>query len=78
MLVGHRVGQRLAQRTGGQQQAVADAALVEDDDLRVARQAVVLKAVVGDHDVHRRVFAAQRARGGDAVVADEDRRSVRR
>ena len=68
-----RARQRLAQRAGRQQQPVADAALVEDDDLQVARQAVVLQAVVGDQDVDLGVRRAQGARSGHAVAADHHR-----
>ena len=46
---------RLAQWPGRQQPAVADAALVEQHDLDVARQRIVLQAVVGDDHVHFRM-----------------------
>ena len=60
---------RLAQRAGGQQQAVAEAALAVDDrDLDVARQRVVLQAVVAHQHVASRA-AEQRLGGGDAVGA---------
>jgi hypothetical protein len=49
---------RLAQRAGGQQPAVADAAVVEHADLDVARQRVVLQAVVADDDLRGRMRAS--------------------
>ena len=52
---------RLAQRPRRQQQAVADAALVEDDDLHVAVQAQVLQAVVGHQHVDVGMGRAQQA-----------------
>jgi hypothetical protein len=57
----HRAGPGLAQRAGGQQPAVAGAAVVEHADLDVARQRQVLQAVVADEHIHGR-GAAQQAR----------------
>ncbi len=52
---------RLAQRSGRQQQAVAEAARrVDDRDLDVARERVVLQSVVGDDHVDVRVRREQR------------------
>src|SRR5699024_7380236 len=57
----------LAQGAGGNQQAVAVAAAAVDDfDLDVTAQAVVLQAVVADHDVA--AGFDQGAGGGDAVA----------
>ena len=65
---------RLAQRPGGQQQAVAETArAVDHGDLDIAREAVVLQAVVADDDVAFGMRGEQRARGCNAVAADPDR-----
>ncbi len=61
-----RAFQRLAQRTGRQHEPVAERGLVDDRDLEVAAQAVVLQAVVADHDVAAGL--GQRLRRGDAVL----------
>ena len=60
---------RFAQRAGRQQPAVAVAAAAVDHlDLDVARQAVMLQAVVADHDVAAGL--GQRLRGGGTVAID--------
>ena len=65
---------RLAQRAGRQRPAVAEAArAVDHGDFDVAREAVVLQAVVADDDVAFRVCGEQRAGGRGAVGADPDR-----
>ena len=70
---------RLAQRSGRQQQPVAESARrIDDRDLDVAREPVVLQAVVAQHDVARRMRCEQAARRGDAVAADPHRDSRRR
>ena len=57
----HGPGPGFAQRAGGQQPAVADATAIKHADFHVARQGVVLKAVVTQQDVHLRVRGQQRA-----------------
>jgi hypothetical protein len=60
----HRVNaaqtpRRLAQRPGGQQPSVAEAARIHDRDLDVAAQRVVLQAVVEHHHVDIGMLLAQ-------------------
>ena len=57
-------GQRLAQRPGRQQPAVADAALVEHQHLDVALERQVLQAVVADDDVDVGMRLQQGVAGG--------------
>ncbi len=72
---GHIRRQRLAQRPGGQQLAVADAAIVEHHHLHVARQCKVLQSVVGDQHVDLGMRGAQRARSVDAAPRHPHRRT---
>jgi hypothetical protein len=67
-----RAGPGLAQRPGGQQPAVADAAIVEDADFHIAGQCRVLQAVVAHQDVDLRMGCAQRG-GVQALWGHEHR-----
>ena len=64
---------RLAQRAGRQQEAVAEATCIDHGDLDVAREAIVLQAVIEDDDVDLRVRSAQRRDHCDAVGAHPHR-----
>ena len=65
--------QRLAQRPRRQQPAVADAAVVEDQQLGAAGQAVVLQAVVGHQHIDLGMCRAQRQRRRAAIAAHPHR-----
>src|SRR4029079_19829128 len=64
---------RLAQRPGRQQEPVAEAATVDDCNLDVAREGVVLQAVVEHEHVRVRMLRAQPGNRFDAVGSDPDR-----
>ncbi|CAM2179965.1 hypothetical protein PSAC2689_30425 [Paraburkholderia sacchari] len=65
--------ERLAQRPGGQQKAVAAQPVIEDHQFDVARETVVLQAVVAHDYVDVAVRRAQCLRRRDAVGRDPDR-----
>lgn len=67
--------ERLAQRPGGQQQAVAQRGRVHHGDLQVSCEMVVLHAVVGDEHVALGMQAQQRARSGGTVLPHHQRAS---
>jgi hypothetical protein len=62
-------------RTGRQQEAVAAEPMIEHDQFSVAREAVMLQAVVADDHVDFAMRSAQRLRGGHAVRANPHRRT---
>ncbi len=64
---------RLTQRTRRQRPAIHHAASVADNDLDIARQAVVLQAVVRKNHVAIGMRRQQRPRRRDAVAADKNR-----
>ena len=64
--------QRLAQGPGRKQATVAEAAhAIDHADLHVARQRVVLQAVIGDH--HIAAGVEQQPRGSGPIAADRHR-----
>ena len=63
----------LAQRSRGQQPAIAEAArAVDDGDLDAPRQAVMLQSVVGQDHVAPRMPGEERPAGSDPVAGDDD------
>ena len=69
---------RFAQRTGRQQPAIADAAAaVDHDDLAIARQTIVLQAVVRQNDLGAALDRAPRGRHA-VGTGDDDRAGARR
>jgi len=65
---------RFAQRSGGEQPAIAQPSLAIDDrDFDIALHAVVLQAVITQHHIALRVGLQCSARGGDAIPAHPDR-----
>jgi hypothetical protein len=68
---------RLAQRPGGKQPAIAEAALAIDYcDLDVARQTIVLKPVVADNHIAAGVGGEECQRGLCPISAGENRHAT--
>ena len=69
------LGPRLAQRPGGQQPAVAHAAIIKHGNFNVACQGVVLQTVVAEHHIGGRIGRQQSAQSVGTAGGDKHRRA---